>query len=247
LSGQVAAVVVAAGSGRRMGAGRNKIFLPVMGRPILARTLELFQAEPEVQVVVLVAAPAELEECRAGILEPFGLTKVTGLVPGGRTRHRSEHNGIEALAPRIESGEVEVVLVHDGVRPFTEPAHLRRAVALARAEGAAVVAVRARGLVRAGAAGEIDEEVEGLLWAAQTPQAFRGRLLLEAHRRAAAEGFEGTDTASVVERAGHVVRVVEGSYDNVKITTADDLPLAEEILARRRRGLAFLTAEVVHA
>jgi 2-C-methyl-D-erythritol 4-phosphate cytidylyltransferase len=247
VSGKVAAVVVAAGSGRRMGGGRNKIFLPLMGRPILARTLELFQADPEVQVVVLVAASGELEECRAEILEPYGLTKVTDLVAGGRTRHHSEHNGIQALAGRIESGEVEVVLVHDGVRPFTEPAHLRRSVALARADGAAVVAVPARGLVLARADGAIEEEMGGLLWAAQTPQAFRGRLLLEAHRGAAAAGFEGTDTASVVEHAGHVVRVVEGSYDNIKITTAADLPLAGEILARRQSGLSFLTAEVVNA
>jgi 2-C-methyl-D-erythritol 4-phosphate cytidylyltransferase len=247
VSGKVAAVVVAAGSGRRMGGGRNKIFLPLMGRPILARTLELFQAEPEVQVVVLVAASGELEECRAEVLEPYGLAKVADLVPGGRTRHRSEHNGIEALARRIESGEVEVVLVHDGVRPFTEPAHLRRSIAIARAEGAAVVAVPARGLVLAGAGGAIDEEITAELWAAQTPQAFRGRLLLEAHRRAAAAGFVGTDTASVVEHAGHAVRIVEGSYDNIKITTAEDLPLAAEILARRRIGLSFLTSEVVNA
>jgi 2-C-methyl-D-erythritol 4-phosphate cytidylyltransferase len=245
VSGKVAAVVVAAGSGRRMGGGRNKIFLPLMGRPILARTLELFQAEPEVQVVVLVAGAGELEECRAEILEPYGLDKVTDLVVGGRTRHHSENNGIEALSMRIESGEVQVVLVHDGVRPFTEPAHLRRSIALARAEGAAVVAVPARGLVLARADGAIEDA--GLLWAAQTPQAFRGRLLLEAHRAAAAAGYEGTDTASVVEHAGHVVRVVEGSYDNIKITTAEDLPLAGEILARRQSGLSFLTAEVVNA
>jgi 2-C-methyl-D-erythritol 4-phosphate cytidylyltransferase len=245
--GKVAAVVVAAGSGRRMGAARNKIFLPVMERPILAWTLDLFQLEPEVQTVVLVAAPSELEECRAEIVQRYGLTKVAKLVPGGRTRHESERSGIEAVADEIEAGDVEVVLVHDAVRPFTEPAHLRKAVRLARGEGAAVVAVRARGLVLASAQGTFQEEAAGELWAAQTPQAFGSRLLLEAHRRAAADGFEGTDTASVVERAGQPVHVVEGSYDNLKITTAEDLLLAEEIARRRQTGRRLLTAEVVHA
>jgi 2-C-methyl-D-erythritol 4-phosphate cytidylyltransferase len=230
-----------------MGAGRNKIFLPVDGRPILAWTLELFQLEPEVETVVLVAAPAEFDECRAGVLGPYGLTKVRRLVPGGRTRHESERNGIEALAPEIDSGEAEVVVVHDGVRPFTESAHLRKAVVLARAEGGAVVAVRATSLVQAGADGTLECEAAGELWAAQTPQAFHGPVLLEAHRAAVAAGFEGTDTASVVERAGHQVHVVEGSYDNVKITTAEDLVLADEIVKRRRTGQRLLTADVVHA
>lgn len=246
-SGGVAAVVVAAGAGRRMGAPRNKVFLPVGGRPILARTLQLFQSDPEVDLVVLVAAAAELDECRAEILEPYGLTKVRRLVPGGRTRHESEHLGIEALAPEITSGAVEVVMVHDGVRPFTEPGHLLGAAALAGELGGAMVGVPAgRGLVRATEEGWLEEAV-GELWAAQTPQAFGARLLLESHRQATAEGFEGTDTSSVVERAGHPVGVVEGSYDNVKITTAADLPLAEEIARRQGVGGRFLTSEVVHA
>src|SRR2546427_11345267 len=230
-----------------MGAGRNKIFLPVMGTPILARTLELFQLEADVQTVVLVAGPTELDDCRAEVLEPYGLTKVRTLVAGGRTRHASEHNGIEALAPEIESGEVEVVVVPDGGRPFSEAAQLRRAVALARAEGAALVAVPAGGRVLARVDGTLNGHPGGELWAAQTPQAFRGPLLLEAHRRAAADGFEGTDTASVVERAGHEVRVVGGSYDNLKITTPEDLVLAEEIARRRLTGQRLLTADVVNA
>lgn len=243
----VAAVVVAAGAGRRMGAPRNKVFLPVGGRPILARTLQLFQSDPEVDLIVLVAASSELDECRAELLEPYGLTKVRRLVPGGRTRHESEHLGIEALAPEITSGAVEVVMVHDGVRPFTEPGHLLRAAAVARELGGAVVGVPAgRGLVRTAPGGWLEEGV-GELWAAQTPQAFGARLLLDAHRRATADGFEGTDTSSVVERAGHQVGVVEGSYDNIKITTATDLPLAEEVARRQGGGGRFLTGEVVNA
>jgi 2-C-methyl-D-erythritol 4-phosphate cytidylyltransferase len=107
--------------------------------------------------------------------------------------------------------------------------------------------VRAHDVVVATAGGLLEETATGDLWAAQTPQAFRGRLLLEAHRRAAADGFEGTDTASVVERVGQRVQVVEGSYDNLKITTGEDLILAEEIARRRRTGGRLLTAEVVHA
>jgi len=247
VSADVAAVVVAAGSGRRMGAPRNKLFLPVGGKPILAWSLELFQSLPEVRTVVLVAAPSELEECRTEIVQPYGLTKVGKLVPGGRTRHESERFGIEALAAEIEAGDLEVVLVHDGARPFAEPAHVLAAVRLARGEGAAVLAVRAHDVVVAGAGDTLEEGAAGELWAAQTPQAFGGRLLLEAHRRAVADGFEGTDTASVVERVGHPVRVVEGSYDNLKVTIAADLPLAEEIARCRQTGRRLLTEEVVHA
>lgn len=233
MSKDVAAVVLAAGAGRRMQVSTNKVFLLVGGKPILARSLELFEQLDEVGQVVLVCAEAELGLARDQILEPYGLSKVRMPIPGGSTRHDSEHRGIQSLASEIESGAVKILLVHDGVRPFVAPELLHGLIAEARSGGAAIPAVRAGadivsvdgdGLIQAG---------DGDLWVAQTPQAFDARLLLAAHRKAEAEGFVGTDTASVVERSGHVVRVLEGDYDNVKITTSDDLVLAEQIASWR--------------
>ena len=229
----VAAVVLAAGAGRRMQGSINKVFLLAGGKPILTRSLELFEDLDEVKQIVLVCAQGELALARSQIVEPYELLKVRTLAVGGPTRHHSEYIGLQSLAPEIESGSITIVLVHDGVRPFVRPQLIRDLIAEARRHGAAIPAVRAgTDIVSVDANGFIQPS-DGDLWVAQTPQAFDARLLLEAHRRAEAEGFIGTDTASVVERTGHVIRVLEGDYDNVKITTSDDLVLAEQVATWR--------------
>jgi 2-C-methyl-D-erythritol 4-phosphate cytidylyltransferase len=236
LRGRVAAVVLAAGAGRRMGARMNKVFLPLDGRPILGWTLEAFQAYEGVDGVVLVTAAAEREECRRRIVDAYGFTKVIHIVPGGASRQESEHLGLEALAPEIAGGAVRTVLVHDAVRPFVSDHDLDRLIAEARATGAAILAVPGTpSIFRVDEEGLVAEAPTGI-WAAQTPQAFDARLLLDAHRRAAAAGVQGTDTSSIMEWAGHSVGVIQGSYENVKITTSDDLVLAEHIA--RQRGLS---------
>lgn len=236
MSPQDGIVVVAAGAGRRMGAPVNKVFLPVAGRSILARTLDVFEAHPDVGAVVLVAAPAEADQVREEVVAPGGFRKVAAIVPGGATRQESEYLGVEAIAPAVESGAVDVVMVHDAVRPFVLPDEIGRLATEARTGGAAILAVRAPdSVVERGADGLAGAAPEGV-WAAQTPQAFEGRLLLRAHRAAAADPtFQATDTAAVVERLGHPVRVVEGRPENIKITTADDLAFAELVVRQEGR------------
>ena len=227
-----AAIIVAGGLGTRMGARVNKIFMEVAGRSILEHSLELFESDPRVHRVVLVARPEDLSQC-----EPLRarFSKLSTIVPGGDVRHRSEFAGLRLLAAQIDSGVVDKVLVHDAVRPFATHALVDRLVAgVAQTIGCipGLPAGRAIALVA-------DGWIAGYppnLWTVQTPQAFQATWLLEAHNKAARQGFMGTDTASVVEWAGGDVSVIEGEVDNIKITTPEDLARAAAIVSRRGSG-----------
>jgi len=243
------AIVLAAGAGKRMAAAVNKVFLPVAGKPIIAWSLECFERQPEIGEVIVVAAAGELEECRRQ-LAPDGFKKVSAAVVGGPTRHDSEFNGLRSLEDRIESGAIDLVLVHDAVRPFVTPSMVDRLIAEAHKSGAAIPGVPAAdNIVQALPDGKVGKPPTPL-WAAQTPQVFDARLVLDAHRQAHRDGFKGSDTSSVVERLGRSVVVVYGSYDNIKITTSDDLIRGEQIArARLRLGEAgtLLSAESASA
>jgi 2-C-methyl-D-erythritol 4-phosphate cytidylyltransferase len=214
-----------------MGGTVNKVLLPLAGRPVLAWTLDRFEAHPSVGRIVVVAAAEELEPVR-GIVSGPDFAKVAAVIRGGATRHASEWNGLRALEHHIESGVVRIVLVHDAARPVVTAGEIDRVIAGARVQGAAIptVAVTASELMGVTDRGELEEPPPGL-HAVQTPQGFGGRMILDAHRLAAEDGFTGVDTASVAEHAGHRVRVVEGSRVNFKITTPEDLVLAELVLA----------------
>ena len=218
-----AAVIVAGGEGSRMQSRLNKVFLEINGEPILGRSLALFESSPQVTDVGVVARRSDIGRCQA---VATGFAKVRAIVPGGAARHDSEFAGVRALAARIDAGDIDLVLVHDAVRPFASAALVRRLI-----EGTTDVIGCIPGL-------PVDphtvEVADGLvsgdpknLWAVQTPQAFEATWLLEAHNKAARQRFAGTDTASVVEWAGGSVRVIEGEIDNIKITTPADLELAE--------------------
>ncbi len=212
-----------------MGSPTNKIFLPVAGKPVLAWSLEAFEREPAVSEVVLVAAASELERCRLEVLQPFHLEKVTGLIPGGPSRHDSEFLGLMHLERRIDTGAIDLVLVHDAVRPFAGASLIRKLIREAKAQGAVIPCVAATpNLVQASEDLQLVGEA-AKLYAAQTPQAFQAKLVLDAHRLAAGDGFKGTDTSSVVEHFGQAVAVLEGSPDNLKITTRADLARAEQV------------------
>lgn len=244
-AGQVAAIVLAAGAGIRMAGEGNKIFLRIDGVPILHWSLRTFDQAPSVDRVIVVAAGPDLDACRQASAQ---LTKVGAVVEGGALRHESEFRGLMLLAAEIEAGAIGVVLVHDAVRPFASIDLVERLVAKAKESGAVIPGVP----VGSGVVIATERQVIGFpsdLWAIQTPQAFGARLVLDAHRRAQKDGFSGTDTASVVERAGLPVDVIEGSYDNIKVTTPDDLVRAEAIAERLARGNSdsLLTADTFGA
>lgn len=221
-------IIPAAGQGKRMGAGKNKLLLELDGVPILIHTLKVFEADESCSGVIL-AINEEDEKEFDSLLSEYGITKVIGIVPGGSERQYSIYNGIKALR---ENG---IVLVHDGARPFIEEGQIHSLVTAAEQHGASILAVPVKDTVKKVKDHKVIETVErSSLWAVQTPQAFRMPLLLKAYELAEEEGFLGTDDASLVERMGHDVMIVEGNYDNIKLTTPEDLFFAETIIRKRR-------------
>jgi len=220
--GLVGAIIVAAGGSSRM-EGADKLFANLAGRPLLARTLQPFQDSPLVDRIVLVLSTANLERGRA-LAEESGVGKLAAACEGGPRRQDSVRLGLEALGP------CEWVLVHDGARPLLSAELIERGLAAARETGAAVAAVPVADTVKqAAAAGTVERTLDrGRLWAAQTPQVFRYDLLLRAHREVTAEV---TDDAAMLEALGLPVKLFEGSAANIKVTTSDDLRLAEALLA----------------
>ena len=211
--------------GKRMGAGQNKQYLLLDGMPIVARTIRVFEEAPFIAGIYLVTPEQEIPFCRKEVVERYGFSKVRAIVPGGAERQHSVLNGLRAMDG---VGEDDLVLIHDGVRPFVSADLLQRAADSADEFGGAVVAVPVKDTVKVARNGIITgtpprEE----LWLAQTPQAFRYGLIRSAHDAAEAEGFLGTDDASLLERQGWPLHIVTGDYRNIKITTPEDMLLAE--------------------
>ena len=227
---RVVAVIPAAGLGIRMEGSQAKQFLKIHGKPILALTLEKFQSCPDIHKVIAVVPSKQVDFCREEVVEKYKLTKVVKIIAGGRRRQESVRLGIKA-----SEGLHDIVLIHDGVRPFIEPALISRVIAASRKHRAVITAIPARDTVK-----EVDET--GLvvktydrnwIWLVQTPQVFRFKDILKAHERALEEGWEeGTDDAFLMEKMGIPVKVVEGSEHNIKITTPLDLELAKFLLKR---------------
>ena len=219
-----AAVIVAAGSGTRM--GFDKLLAPLAGEPVILRTLRAFQLCPDVDGIWVVAGPergAVIAELAAGA----GLTKLRGTVPGGAERHFSVWNGLEALPP-----ECRLVAVHDGARPLIDPAQITRCLARAASDGAAASARRVtETLKRADAAGKVTGSIdrEGV-WIMETPQVFQLPLLKAAYVRVLALHQTVTDEVSAVEQSGHPVWLVENPSPNPKITLPGDLETAAKLL-----------------
>ena len=221
-------VLPAAGSGKRMGAGQNKLFLSLAGKPILVHTLLVFEKDENCTGIWLAVKDEERSYIQS-LLEQYGISKVKGLPTGGSERQHSVHSCIK------EMNAVDVVLVHDAARPFITVPIISELTKVANEKGAAIAGVRAKDTMKIVHNGIIQETVDrDSLWMIQTPQAFRFDLLFEAEDVAEKVGFLGTDEAMLVERLGHAIHIVESSYENVKMTTQEDLIFGEAILNRRR-------------
>ena len=224
---RVVAIVPAAGKGLRMNHHLPKQYLPLGGKPIVARTLLGLQSFAVIDEIFLAVRSEEKEYCEREIVRKYGLTKVCQVIEGGERRQDSVYNALEKIG-----GGAGLVVIHDGVRPFLAESILMESVAQATVHKAAVVAVPITDTVKvAKQHGFIKKTLPREdLWAVQTLQVFEYGLILEAHREAKKENFPATDDASLVERMGHPVKVVEGSTENIKITTPEDLVMAEAIL-----------------
>ncbi|MEA2062455.1 MAG: 2-C-methyl-D-erythritol 4-phosphate cytidylyltransferase [Gemmatimonadota bacterium] len=229
-----AAIIAAGGSGVRMGAGKPKQFLEVAGKTILRHCLEVFLGLEELRKIVVVLPRDSVELCRAALTEEE--IRRVSVVPGGPTRQESVYNGLLAL----ESQQIEVVAIHDAARPLVSAGLVRSTLQAASGEKCGAVACQPVLDTVKQAAGDTDEKDEKKLiestvdrkrlWLAQTPQAFRLDTILEAHRKAQDQGFQGTDDSSLCERLGIPVRIVPADSSNVKVTSTADLKYLEYCL-----------------
>ncbi len=231
-------IIPAAGLGQRMRSDEEKPYITIGGRSILAHTLSVFEACQAVEGYVLVVEPSRVQFCKAQLTGPSepsdpggAYPKLAKVVAGGSTRQESVYRGLMALDDDTGS-----VLVHDAARPCVEPGAFEASVLGCARHGAVIAATPSTDTMKIIRDGVVEATPDrSTIWRAQTPQTFAYGMLRTAHERAREQGYVGTDDAELVERAGYVVRVLEGTPDNIKVTTAEDLETAERILRRQGR------------
>jgi len=221
----VSAVIVAAGKGIRMNDTVKKQYLPLTGRPVLSHTLAVFDECNLISKIFLVVSQNDFDYCRNNIL-PM-LNKEIKLVTGGKERQDSVYNGLIAVGEN--NG---IVIIHDGVRPFVNKEMLELCLRGAIKHGACIIGVPVQDtLKRISSSGDIEKTIErSNIWIAQTPQAFQYEIIRKAHENAMLKGHAGTDDAFLVEQMGTPVKIIKGNKNNIKITTREDLKIAEAIL-----------------
>ena len=222
----VSVIFPAAGQGRRMKVGKNKVFLELKGLPILVRTLLRFSQLQEVGQLILAVGPSEIRDVEE-MLEGVSGLKPCSIVAGGSERQYSIANCIKMVAT-----DADIVLVHDAARPLVSVETIKGVIDKARNMGGAIAAVPEKNTVKVVSKDGmvVSTPPRESLWAVQTPQGFQRDILLRAYAKAEEDGYLGTDDASLVERLGVPVQVVASDYRNIKITTPEDLVIAEALL-----------------
>ena len=220
------AIIVAAGTSRRM-KGQDKIWMPLAGRITLARTIDVFNASPLIESIVLVLNASRIAEATT-LCQREQWNKIVAIVPGGSRRQDSVCNGLDALINTAPSSAW--VMIHDGARPLVTPALLEAGLKAVRENGAAIAAVPVKDTIKQVKHGQVSATLDrSQLWAVQTPQVFSLPLIHDAHHSLAAQN-EVTDDAALLELLGQPVTVFPGAYTNIKITTQEDLLIAEAFL-----------------
>lgn len=230
---KVVAIIPSAGKGKRMAHAVPKHYIRLDGKPILAYTLDAFERCPDINYILVVVRSGEEEYCLGEVVEKYAFRKVLKIVIGGERRQDSVYNGIKEI-----DEDTDIVVVHDAVRPFVSPDLISETIKLAMYTDGVVAAIPVKDTIK-----EANSElvIKGTppreaLWYAQTPQTFKKRIIEEAFIKAYSDNFYGTDEASLVERIGGRVKIIEGSPENIKITTKEDLLLAEFILRTRNKS-----------
>lgn len=225
-----AAVIVAAGSGSRMGSATAKQFMEIDGMPVLAYTLDAFERTKEIDYIIIVTRKCDIPECRE-IVSRFGYTKTAKIVTGGDTRQESVLCGIEAL-----DDSTDYVAIHDGARCLITPEMIKSVLDEAKKTGAASAGVPVKNTIK-----QVDNNNRivsspdrSALWQAQTPQIFKSGLYRAAAYYAKKEGYKATDDNSLLEHAGGSVTMVDCGYMNIKITTPEDIAIAKALLDLRK-------------
>ncbi|MBU2099698.1 2-C-methyl-D-erythritol 4-phosphate cytidylyltransferase [Candidatus Micrarchaeota archaeon] len=227
------ALICAGGKGKRMEHEKNKVFMKIKGKEIIARTLEVFEKTEEVQGIVISTSMEDFAEMEK-IITREGCKKVEAIVEGGKERQDSVYNGLKKL--KEIAGKEDIVLIHNAANPFVKKETISRCIKEAREFGASVAAQKVKDTIK-----KVNEDLlvkETLnrkeLWQMQTPQAIIFHIALKAFEKAFEEKFYGTDDVQLVERIHGKVKIVECSYENIKITTQEDIELAEKIIEKRK-------------
>lgn len=222
-------IIPAAGQGKRMKAGKNKQFILLGEMPVIIHTLSVFEQDDDCVEIILVINKEESDTFKM-LIEDYHIKKVQQFVSGGEERQHSVFNGLKQI-----TSSTDLVLVHDGARPFITVEKIHSLVKEAYQTGAAILAVPVKDTIKKAVNGKVEETVErSSLWAVQTPQAFHVQLLVKAYEEAFKKDYIGTDDASLVEAINRPVSIVTGDYDNIKITTPEDLLYGESILKKRQ-------------
>jgi 2-C-methyl-D-erythritol 4-phosphate cytidylyltransferase len=239
---KVIAIVPAAGMGKRFGPGTKKPFQNLSGKPLIVWSLEALESVNEIEEVIPVLMKEDMEYGRR-VFEEYGLRKVKMIAPGGKERQDSVYNGL-----RLIEDKKSIVLIHDGVRPLIEKELIEKGImqmqtshetSVRESQGfdGIVLGVPVKDTIKELEAGFIRKTLKReSLWAIQTPQIFHLKNILNAYEKAAKEGFYSTDDSALLERYGGKVKVIDGSYRNIKITTPEDLEIAEVLLNRAFGG-----------
>lgn len=227
------AIIVAGGFGKRMENDVSKQYMLLGGMPVLSRTLRIFETASNIGRIVLVVPKDDIDYARTSIVEKYGISKVRHIVAGGRQRQDSVKNGLDVV-----SDEYEIVLIHDGVRPFVSKELINLSVRKAFEEDAVTLGVPVKDTVKSvDGDGLITKTFKrNTLWLIQTPQVFKSEIVKKAYQKACEDNFYGTDDASLVEHINVSVKMIAGSYNNIKITTPEDLEFGEFLLKAREES-----------
>lgn len=224
---KIYAIIVAAGKGERMLSNISKQFLLLSGKPILLYSLELFDSLDEIEAIVLVVASEDFSFVRNNLLLSGNLKKKVQIVQGGSNRQQSVLNGLTAL-----DDDADFVMIHDGARPLISRQVVLNIISESLDHDALAVGVPVKDTIKIVDSQNfvVSTPKREELWIIQTPQMFRREVIFEAHVKAMSDGFIGTDDCILVERLGHNVKMIKGSYHNIKITTPEDLVIAQELI-----------------
>ena len=226
------AIIVAAGKGERVGAKLPKQFLNIGNKPILAHTLEKFEKARLVNEVVVVVSEDYLGFCSREIIDAYEFGKIKRVVSGGKHRQDSVFNGLKSI-----DSNIDIVLIHDGARPFVKSQKIDQIIRACQKDGSTILALPIKETIKRVEKGKVITTLDrSKIWSVQTPQAFPYKVILDAYKKAKKDKFIATDDSLLVERVGIEVRVIEGDNDNIKITTIQDLEMAEYLVGSKYKG-----------
>ncbi len=231
----VGVIIAAAGSSTRMGGGESKIFFMLKNDPVIIHTLKPFETSKKVDKIVIVARQSDIELLNK-LIKKYAFKKVVAVIAGGDTRQQSVRNGLNYFVP---DDTITEILVHDAARPLVECSYIEKLIDKGREYHAALLAIPVKDTIKVNVdtlLGHTTLETlpRETLWAAQTPQYIKKDLFVKAYKKADEDNYDGTDDVSLVERMSLPVQIVEGSYENIKLTTLEDRIIADLIISKRK-------------